>query len=455
MTLPSRGRYSKYLRPITIFFDILVICLLPHYFFRELNVYFIQYTAYQIACWSIISYFSGFYEVYRYTQPLTIFSKLIKQGILFLLAIIAFFPFAKHTIFSGQRIAEFMVTAFLCITIFKFLMFYYLKQYRKVLGSNLRNAIIIGCSPEALRLKELFETRTDYGYRFMGFFSDRKTIHETKGKTSDIPSFVMDNNVDDIYCSLHEISNQHLKDLVAFADANNKTIKFIPDTNEIFSKNLRIDYYEFFPLLSLQNSPFDEPMAKLGKRTFDIIFSFLVIVLLLSWLTPIIAIFIILESKGPIFFRQSRAGINGKHFSCYKFRSMQVNNSTDQLVVKNDPRVTRVGRFLRKTSLDEMPQFLNVFFGDMSVVGPRPHIGVINNKYGNKIKKYVQRHRVKPGITGLAQVRGARGEINADEDMINRIKYDVFYIENWSVLLDIKIIIQTVVNIFMGDEKAY
>lgn len=455
MILSSRGRYSKYLRPITILFDIIVISILPHYFFRELGVNYVHYSLYQIIAWTIISYFSGFYGVYRYTEPITILSKIAKQAVIFTLVIIAFFPFAKNTIFSGQRIAEFMVAGFSFITIFKFLMFYALKQHRITSGKNLRKVIIIGCTPQALRLKSLFETRVDYGYHFMGFFSDKKTNVEVKGKTADIPAYATENNIDDIYCSLNDISNTNLKDLIAYAEENDKTIKFIPDSNEIFSKNLRIDYYEFFPLLSLQQSPFDEPIAKIAKRVFDIVFSFSVIVLLLSWLTPIIAIFIRAESKGPIFFKQSRAGINGEHFSCFKFRSMQVNDRTHQLAVKNDPRVTKVGRFIRKTSLDEMPQFLNVFLGDMSVVGPRPHIEPINTKYGDRIKKYVLRHRVKPGITGLAQVRGARGEISTDEDMINRIKYDVFYIDNWSILLDIKIIIQTVVNIFQGDEKAY
>lgn len=455
MILSSRGRYSKYLRPITILFDIIVISILPHYFFRELGVNYVHYSLYQIIAWAIISYFSGFYGIYRYTEPITILSKIVKQAIIFTLVIIAFFPFAKNTVFSGHRIAEFIAMVFGFITIFKFLMFYALKQHRIASGKNLRKVIIIGCTPQALRLKGLFETRVDYGYHFMGFFSDKKTNVEVKGKTADIPAYATENNIDDIYCSLNDISNTNLKDLIAYAEENDKTIKFIPDSNEIFSKNLRIDYYEFFPLLSLQQSPFDEPLAKIAKRVFDIAFSFSVIVLLLSWLTPIIAIFIRAESKGPIFFKQSRAGINGEHFSCFKFRSMQVNDRTHQLAVKNDPRVTRVGRFIRKTSLDEMPQFLNVFLGDMSVVGPRPHIEPINTKYGDRIKKYVLRHRVKPGITGLAQVRGARGEINTDEDMINRIKYDVFYIDNWSILLDIKIIIQTVVNIFQGDEKAY
>jgi putative colanic acid biosynthesis UDP-glucose lipid carrier transferase len=181
----------------------------------------------------------------------------------------------------------------------------------------------------------------------------------------------------------------------------------------------------------------------------------LVIVFLLSWLIPILAIAIKLESKGPIFFKQGRPGLDEKEFFCYKFRSMQINITTEKEASKNDPRVTKIGKLMRKTSVDELPQFLNVLFGDMSVVGPRPHLWSQNKSYGTTIKKYMVRHYVKPGITGLAQVKGFRGEIEIEEDMINRIKFDVFYIENWSLVLDLKIIVKTVINIFKGEAKAY
>ena len=455
MILSGRGRYSKYLRPISVLFDILVISLLYRYFFKDLGVNNLHFTAYQVACWSIISYFSGFYEVYRYSTAIQILTKLVRQGILFLLVVIAFFPFQKNTLFSGQKIAEYLIAAFSLIGIFKFLLFYYLKRYRITTGSNYRNVIIVGFTQEAINLKELFDKRVDYGYRFFGYFSDTKKNAQIVGGLDDIKDFATLNNIDDIYCSINELDNAMLKDLVEYAELNNKTIKFIPDTKEIFSKNLRVDYYEVFPVLSLRKTPLHDPVANLIKRIFDIVFSLLVVTLLLSWLIPLMAILIKLESKGPVFFKQSRAGVNGEHFSCYKFRSMQVNNNTERITVKGDPRITRIGKFIRKTSIDEMPQFLNVLLGDMSVVGPRPHIGSINTMYTGRIKKYFFRHSVKPGITGLAQVRGARGEINADEDMINRIKYDVFYIENWSLLLDLKIIIQTVSNMITGDEKAY
>jgi putative colanic acid biosynthesis UDP-glucose lipid carrier transferase len=164
---------------------------------------------------------------------------------------------------------------------------------------------------------------------------------------------------------------------------------------------------------------------------------------------------ILIESKGSVFFKQSRPGINEEEFICYKFRSMQLNGTTELEASRNDPRVTKIGRFIRKTSIDELPQFFNVLLGDMSVVGPRPHLWAQNKTYGKKVKKYMVRHHVKPGITGLAQVKGCRGEIETEDDMVNRIKFDVFYIENWSFLMDFKIIIQTIVNIFKGEEKAY
>ena len=181
----------------------------------------------------------------------------------------------------------------------------------------------------------------------------------------------------------------------------------------------------------------------------------MVIVLILWWLIPILAVLIKLDSKGPVFFKQGRPGIDENEFYCYKLRSMKMNKTTEKEASKNDPRVTRIGKFMRKTSLDEMPQFINVLLGEMSVVGPRPHLWSQNKVYGNKVKKYMVRHCVKPGITGLAQVSGFRGEIETDNDMVNRIKFDVFYIENWSLILDLKIISQTVINIFKGEEKAY
>jgi len=455
MTNTQIGRYSKYIRPISVIFDLLVIDLLCLFLFKGLRLNILYYVFYQNFGWLLIAYLIKFYEVYRFTTPVEIISKLVKQGVLFLLIVIAFFPFSKQSFFSGTAIAIFLFLSYVLITIFKFLLFYYLKKYRIVTGSNYRNAVIIGHAPEAVQLKELFEVRNDLGYRFLGYFSDKKSNQNIRGNLAELKPFVIENEVHEIYCSLNEVSDKQLKDLVNFVEENNKTIKFIPAAKEIFSKNLKIDYFDIFPVLSIQKSTLDDPKIKVLKRTFDIFFSCIVLLGLLSWLAPLLAILIKLESKGPVFFKQGRPGLGEKEFFCYKFRSMQINKTTEIQVSKNDPRVTIMGRFMRKTSLDETPQFFNVLIGNMSVVGPRPHLWSQNKSYGKTIKKYIVRHYIKPGITGLAQVKGFRGEIRSNEDMINRIKFDVFYIENWSFILDLNIIIQTVLNILKGEEKAY
>ena len=451
----QKGRYSKYIRPISIFTDLFLIIVLIPFFYKGLNINFIFFGIYLAFIWIITSFFSRFYEVYRFTTPVEILTKIAKQSVIFILLIIAYFPFNKEFVFSGKAIALYSISLFSVIILIKSLFFYYLKKYRIVTGNNFRNAIIIGYTNEALDLKNIFDERPDYGYRFKGFFSDKKVNENIEGKIASIKTYCIENKIDEIYCSLNEISDEKLKDLVEFGDNNSIVVKFIPDSKAIFSKNLKIDYYELFPVLSLQKTALHDPLIKNFKRGFDFIFSLFVIILVLSWLTPLMALLIKLESRGPVFFKQSRPGLDEQEFLCYKFRSMQVNVTTEKEASRNDPRVTRIGRFIRKTSIDELPQFFNVLLGDMSVVGPRPHLWSQNKNYGNRIKKYMVRHYVKPGITGLAQVKGCRGEIETDNDMINRIKYDVYYIENWSLLMDIKIIIQTVVNIFKGEEKAY
>lgn len=455
MTEFQTGRYSKFIRPISILIDLAVIAIVSFFVFKNLVSNVLLLIVYQYIGWVFIAYSIKFYGIYRFTTPIEIFSKICKQGILFLLVTIAFFPFYKEVIFNERAIAIFIFLVLSLVTVFKFSLFFYLKEYRIITGSNYRNAVIIGFTPEAIRLKDLFETRKDYGYRFLGFFSDKKTNQNITGKLADLKPFLIENEIDEIYCSLNEVSNNYLKDLIDFADETNKTIKFIPDTKEIFSKNLKIDYYDFFPVLSLKQTMLNEPAVKIFKRTFDIVFSVLVIVFLLSWLTPLLAIIIKIESKGPVFFRQGRPGMDENEFICYKFRSMRMNKTTEKEASKDDPRVTTIGKFMRKTSIDELPQFINVLFGEMSVVGPRPHLWSQNKEYGNKVKKYMIRHCVKPGITGLAQISGFRGEITRERDMINRIRFDIFYIENWSLILDLKIIFQTVINIFKGDKKAY
>ncbi len=325
-------------------------------------------------------------------------------------------------------------------------------RYRKVLRANVRTVVVIGNSKKSNQLIDVFNERAEFGYEFKKKFSPK----DKNFNLLDCFNYIFHNNIDEIYCSVGDLSNSQLADIIDFADNNLRLLKFIPDNKNIYSKKLKFEYYDYLPVLSLRDIPLDDPINSLIKRVFDIIFSGLVIVAILSWLTPLLAIIITLESKGPVFFRQRRNGINYKEFNCYKFRSMQVNTESDTKAAgRNDMRVTRIGRFLRKTSLDELPQFYNVFLGQMSVVGPRPHMVSHSNVFEQRIDKFMVRHFVKPGITGLAQIRGYRGEIENKFDIVNRVKFDIFYIENWSLALDLKIIVQTVLNVLKGEEKAY
>ena len=200
----------------------------------------------------------------------------------------------------------------------------------------------------------------------------------------------------------------------------------------------------------------DDVGNRIKKRFYDVVASSLVIVFILSWLIPLVGLLIWLESRGPIFFTQQRSGKGGKAFNCLKFRSMKVNKeSNEKQATKNDVRITRLGSILRKSSLDEMPQFLNVFMGDMSIVGPRPHMLKHTDDYSKLLNRYMVRHFLKPGITGWAQIHGYRGEIKHMQDINNRVEYDLWYLENWSLWLDTRIILMTAFNMAKGEKNAY
>jgi len=348
---------------------------------------------------------------------------------------------------------QFVSFSLILVGLAKFFIYFSLRRFRVVFGGNFRRVVIVGNGKSVTQLEEFFNENPDYGYKLEKTFT---LISNKKEQVEECFNFVMENKIDEIYCSLAELSNAEVNKFIDFTDNNLKILKFLPDNKEVLARNLIFDYYDYIPIISIRNIPLDETANKVIKRAFDIIFSLVVIIGILSWLIPILAILIRIESKGSVFFKQKRNGLNYKEFYCYKFRSMRLNEIADLYQVsKNDPRITRVGKFIRKTSIDELPQFFNVLLGDMSVVGPRPHMVSHTEMYARRIDKFMVRHFIKPGITGLAQTKGFRGEVESDKDIIYRVKFDIFYLENWSLLLDIKIIFLTVVNAIKGEEKAY
>ena len=452
MSTFKQGRYSGYLRPISYLIDLSIINgLALLYFFK--NVDPILFIVTISTAWIVLSTLSKFYGVYRYSREVTIMSLVLKQMALFALIIFAFSGIYHKISMHPVAILKYVLFSFVLIALFKFAMYYLLQKYRVSFGGNYRITVILGKNKQTFALEKFFNRNPEYGYIHTKSFSF-KDKNEVNLNT--IFQFIKDEQVDEIYCSVSELSNKQLNQVIDFADNNLKILKFLPDNKDIYSKKLKYEYYNYTPILSFRNIPLEDSVNQFLKRIFDILFSSAVIIFLLSWLTPILAILIRIESKGPIFFKQSRNGFNYKEFDCYKFRSMTPNkNAHLHQATRGDQRVTKIGKFIRKTSIDELPQFFNVLFGDMSVVGPRPHMVSHTNMYAQKVDKFMVRHFVKPGITGLAQVSGFRGEIESDKDIINRVKYDIFYIENWSILLDIKIIVQTALNAVKGEEKAY
>ncbi|HZW62681.1 MAG TPA: undecaprenyl-phosphate glucose phosphotransferase [Flavobacteriaceae bacterium] len=452
MSAFKQGRYSGYLRPISYTVDLIIINgLALLYFFKTIDpLLFIPVVSFG---WIILSIYAKFYEVYRYTREVTIASLILKQMLLFTLIMLAFSGFNNSLRLSPNTIVKYVLSVFLFIAIAKFALYYLLQKYRSSFGGNYRKTVIIGKNKQTLSLEKFFNKNPEYGYLH------KKTFNLKENKEAVLEAcfeFINKEQIDEIYCSITELSNADMLKVIDFADNNLKILKFLPDNKDIYSKKLKYELYEYIPILSFRDIPLQERVNQIIKRTFDILFSSAVIVFLLSWLTPLLAILIRLESKGPVFFKQSRNGFNYKEFDCYKFRSMTPNKDAHLYqATRGDQRVTKIGKFIRKTSIDELPQFFNVLFGDMSVVGPRPHMVSHTNMYAKRIDKFMVRHFVKPGITGLAQVSGFRGEVETDKDIINRVKYDIFYIENWSLLLDIKIIIQTLINALKGEDKAY
>lgn len=319
---------------------------------------------------------------------------------------------------------------------------------------NYLNVVIVGFGPLALDIRRFFRIHPEHGYKFLGYFDQNRRGGDIF-PIEELSAFCQENKVDEIYCCLPYLDSATVKKLTDYGLVNLIKVKLIIDYKGILGRGLTIQRYDEIPVLRVAAVPLDERYNQIIKRAFDLAFAGVVTVTILSWLIPLIALLIKLDSKGPVFFLQKRSGRGNLPFDCFKFRTMYVHGVEFKQATKDDPRITPLGRILRKTSLDELPQFINVLKGDMSIIGPRPHPLKLNEHFSPKIAKFMARHYVKPGITGLAQARGFRGETQTDLSMKGRIKLDLFYIDKWSFFLDVKIVFATVISLLKGDQKAY
>jgi len=327
-------------------------------------------------------------------------------------------------------------------------------------GRNLRNVLIIGAGGVGKNFYDLLKDNPQFGYHITGFLDNEKKAYlngQYLGEIKDLEEVLLKKIIDKVVIALPYYAADQIEEVTRVCDRYTKRVIIIPDYLRFVSNRYHISMFGRFPVINVREDKLNEYHWRFVKRIFDITLSLFVVLFVLSWLVPLIAFAIKISSPGPIFFKQERWGRNNRKFIAYKFRSMHVRNEegTYQQATKNDHRITKIGRILRKTNIDELPQFFNVLKGDMSVVGPRPHPTSLNLESKEKIDLYMVRHFVKPGVSGWAQVNGFRGETKNEELMKKRVGYDLWYIENWSVWLDVQIIFLTIWAMIVGDPNAY
>lgn len=401
------------------------------------------------------------YRMVRIERIESILRRTINKVLIHAAIVSIFVVFLKYEDVSRLRLLFFYLFFFFIIMTFRYIIMKILKKIRAK-GYNFQKVIIVGANDTGERMRKILAKDLTYGYLFLGFFDDKSAVSPNisgpfLGEFDDIQDFIDREKIDEMYVALHIDKVEVINRLIKICEQNMIRIKFIPDF-QLYTKSSKVEvvFYENTPVLMFRPEPLEFASNRLVKKVFDICFSLAVILLIFPWLVPIVALIIKIESPGPVFFKQERSGRDNQSFMCFKFRSMYVNDlAHDKQAGKGDSRITRFGSFIRKTSVDELPQFFNVFLGDMSVVGPRPHMVNLAKEYSELINNYLVRQYAKPGITGWAQVNGYRGETKELIDMENRVEYDIWYIENWSLLLDMKIIVRTIINVFNGEENAY
>lgn len=367
----------------------------------------------------------------------------------------------------GWMLVDLGICQMLVMTVLRVLERLAIKQFRQ-LGMNTRTVTFVGDDSELSTLYTMLKGNPTLGYRVVGLYTNANPIAEQDEKDNKIPVFGTVSDLieavereepltlgDELYVCLSRREREKVKILSDYCDRHIIRFYYVPISVEQLGMRLKRELYEDMELFTTYEVPLEYPMHKSLKRLFDLVMSLIVLIVGIP-LLPIVALIIKIQSPGPVFFRQERTGYNGRNFLCYKFRSMRVNKDADKLqATENDPRKFPFGNFMRKYNIDELPQFWNVFKGDMSVVGPRPHMLYHTEKYSQLIERYMVRHFVKPGITGWAQVTGYRGETRELWQMEKRVKQDIWYIENWTIWLDLRIIWMTFRTMVVHDKKAY
>jgi putative colanic acid biosynthesis UDP-glucose lipid carrier transferase len=462
-------KQQQFLRNISYTLDIIIILiayLIAKKFSYNIDLQYFSYPFFflSIVLWFVMSVFSKIYFEKRSNKFAEEMVQMIYHSILFIVSLssVLFFLNLNHKFPSKFVLVFANILTFLTI----------LSKYaiRKKIHAYLNKGIfydqvlLVGSTKAAEEFIDAVKKYYYYGYKCIGYIDELDQLKKEcayLGNLNDLHTILRTKEIDEVFIALPTGENEKIQNCIAICDGLNIKVRILPNLSEFTSSSIYINNIGLLPVVNVGDLPLDERENRLLKRSFDIIFSLLFFILLGSFIFPILAIIIKLSSKGPIFFKQERWGLNNKRITCYKFRSMYKESSdiddegNFQQAFKNDPRITLIGKILRKTNMDELPQFWNVLMGNMSVVGPRPHPTQLNIQSMELVDNYMLRHMVIPGITGLAQVNGCRGETRTTEDMQKRVNFDLYYIQRWNFWLDLQIIIQTVINIFRGDQNAY
>jgi len=376
--------------------------------------------------------------------------------VFFFFIFLLYFQVTSLNYYPRQYIEYIFLIFFASLILWKLALYYAFVIYRKM-GYNYRNVIIVGVTNNTRALQKYFTSDYLNGYRFVGFIGPEKSKQkEIIGNWNELKSIVEEKGIDEIYIGWESIPKDVIPQITEAANDFPLKVRIVPDFGAFSYQNAELVKYDLVPVLQIHPGPLSFWYNRLIKRIFDILFSIIIIIGALSWTSLILMVLSLFGSREGLFFLQNRTGADGKVFKCIKFRTMRNNPEADKIqATKSDKRITPVGKFLRKTSIDELPQFINVLIGQMSVVGPRPHMLKHTHEYRKLVKRFMARHTVKPGITGLAQISGYRGEIKRVSDIKKRIAYDVNYIKTWNFGQDIKIILLTIRNLIRGEKNAY
>lgn len=456
--MPTHHRYSQYFPVLFLITDLACLnigilaanqyrfgYLIPNYDYQLLQLLL-------NVIWVGVFFSSNLQRINRNSRLLDHLNKVL-TGLVINLSIVFALWFALQPVDYSRKYLFVTYLIFTLTILFWRSIWHYLIRYYRIKGYNIRKVVIIGKGDLSDSLAHYFKETPELGYHLVGVVDNHDLADE---RLSDFEKFTIENETDIVFCCLPQLDSDQVKDVIDFAENNLIKVNLISQFSRLSNYNLSIEQFGSIPIINVNSIPLDSVMNRFIKRIFDVVFSGIFIILILSWLVPVIGLLIKMESKGPIFFKQKRHGKDNNFFLCWKFRTMTFEKNAEfKQATKNDNRITKIGAILRKTSIDELPQFINVFLGDMSVVGPRPHPIKLNEEFQPKIDRFWQRHAVKPGITGLAQAKGFRGETAELSDMSGRVRLDRFYVKNWSLILDFKIILLTALSILKGDQNAY